>query len=210
MIAFYQPLLDCFISTEDVPATARRVALLASSRLILYCCDIGTAKNSQWITNDKIESYELTFTGAKKIQFVESYELTFTGAKKFQFCDPLYYDFAIGDTHLVDEIVRKEKSNSNYHFLASKIKKLLDRLIHWTKFLNEIRRSEGGNFIHNNSLDTSLHSEYGDLCNLFVISCERVLYLENEITTIDKKFFQLLNEYPEYKKLYRQYGNNME
>lgn len=207
MIAFYQPLLDCFVSTEEVPATARRVALLASSRLILYCCDIGTAKNSQWITNDKTESYKLTFTGINKFQLCD---LTFTGAKKFQFCDPLYYDFAIGDTHLVDEIVRKEKSNSNYYSLASKIKKLLDRLIYWTKFLNEIRRSEGGNFIHNNSLDTSLHSEYEDLCNLFVISCERVLYLENEITTIDKKLFQLLNEHSEYKKLYRQYGNNME
>jgi hypothetical protein len=192
MIAFYQPLLNCFIDTESCSFTAQRVAMLASSRMIIYCCNISTAKNIKIINKKDIQLHEWTFQKAKK----------------FQFCDPLNYYFRIDEIHTVDELIKINLDEKSYS-LVLKTKKLLNSLVYWTKFLNKIRMNDGAIFIKNKINNVLLDSVYEDILDSFVKECENILYLENDILLINKKIFQLLNKHKEFKKIYQAHGNSI-
>lgn len=193
MIAFYQNLTDCFITAEKSQKVARRAALLMSGRAMIFCCQTQTAKNAELI-GEETQWHEWSYLGARKLQFYDALAAQMPGIE-------------INAIHDIDVFERAQLDDKR-KMLALKLKKMLDCLIYWTKFLDIVRPSDASAFIKNN-FNTTFESMQEDAAYGFVNECEKILYLEPSVAEIQKKIYKLLHEQKTYTSIYKEYANSV-
>jgi len=188
-IGFYQPLLNCFITTTKNILTANKIPFLFSSRMTIVCCDILSAKNIDIIGSST------DWSG-----------WTFNAAEQFQFADPLYEKkLQLSQIFNTDELI-KANLNDKSMTLLQETRKLLDCIIKWTDFFNLLETNQGALFIKDHFEIVSIYDDELQKC---VKECEKILYLENEITKIHNKIFKLLKDNKKILRIYEEYRNSL-
>lgn len=185
MILFYHNLTDCFITDAESPFVAKTVATLFSSRSGIFCCEAGTASNIQVLGKNTVW-HEWSYTGGSKLLFNEPFRDLVPSPRGAGSFDPF------NDVDHVDEFVPTALDGKTL-VLAKKIKHTLECLKYWASFLYFITQSSGSQYIEANH-DTGFHSNNEKKTDAFIRECKNILYLEFNVSNINRKIIQLLNK----------------
>jgi len=185
MILFYHNLTGCFITDVESPFVAKTVATLFSSRSGIFCCEAGTASNIQVIGKNTVW-HEWSFKGESKFRLYDSLSDLVSSDKGAKNLDPF------SDVYNVDEFV-PTAPDSKTLVLVKKIKHTLECLKYWASFLYVITQSSGSQYIEANH-DTGFDSKDAKKTDAFIRECKNILYLEFNVSNINRKLIQLINK----------------
>lgn len=198
MILFYHNLTDCFITDAESPFVAKTVATLFSSRSGIFCCEAGTASNIQVIGKNTVW-HEWSYTGGSKFLFNEPFRDLVPSSRGAGSFDPF------NDLDCVDEFV-STTLDSKTLVLVKKIKHTLECLKYWASFLYVITQSTGARYIESN-YDTGFDSNNEKKTDAFIRECKNILYLEFNVSNINRKLIQLLNKNKDILSCFLQYDD---
>lgn len=200
MILFYHPVTDCFITDAESPFVAKTVATLFSSRSAIFCCVANTASNTQVIGKNTVW-HEWSYTGGSKFLFNEPFrDLVPSDRQGLGKFDPF------NDLDCVDEFVSTALDGKTL-VLAKKIKHTLECLKYWASFLYYITQSTGSQYIGSN-YNTGLASNNDKKTDAFIRECKNILYLEFDVSNINRKLIRLIKKNKDVLSCYFQYDPN--
>ena len=199
MILFYHNLTGCFITNTDSPFVAKTVATLFSSRSSIFCCVADTASNIEVIGKNTIW-HEWSYVGAEKWNFQEPYRDLVPSDRGAGSFDPF------SDLDFVDKFVATTP-DSKALALVKKIKHTLECLKYWASFLYSITKSPGSQYIEAN-YDTGFDSNNEKKIDAFVRECKNILYLELDVSKINRKLTQMLNKDKDLLSCFFQHDEN--
>lgn len=200
MILFYHHLTDCFITDAESPFVAKTVATLFSSRSAIFCCVANTASNTQVIGKNTVW-HEWSYTGGRKFLFYEPFrDLVANRTRGLGSFD------SFNDIDHVDKFVSTALDGKTL-VLAKKIKHTLECLKYWASFLYDITQSTGSQYIESNH-DTGLASNNEKKTDAFIRECKNILYLEFDVSNINRKLIRLLKKNKDVLSCYLQYDPN--
>jgi hypothetical protein len=198
MILFYHNLTDCFITDTESPVVAKTVATLFSSRSGIFCCEAGTASNSQLIGKNTVW-HEWSYEGGSKFHFYDPLRDLVPSARGAGSLDPF------NDVDHVDKFVPSTLDGKTL-VLAKKIKHTLECLKYWASFLYFITQSSGSQYIEAN-YDTGFDGKNEKKTDAFIRECKNILYLEFDVSNINRKIIQLLNKNKDILSCFLQYDD---
>jgi hypothetical protein len=158
---------------------------LFSSRSGIFCCQADTASNIQVIGKDTVW-HEWSYEGGSKFRLYDPLRDLVSNARRRGGYDPL------NDLYNVDKFVPTTLDGKTL-VLAKKIKHTLECLKYWASFLYVITQSSGSQHIESTH-DTGLDSKDEKKTAAFIRECKNILYLEFNVSNINRKLIQLINK----------------
>lgn len=199
-------MLDCVVGAEKNIWVAKRAALLMSSRTPIFLCQLNTSDNINKLGDD-IKWHDWTCTNVEHLykhgpQRSPGPHEGHQGSK----VNPKIYHSGIGmdalsDVMYIDRLI-PSVLNKDSSMLAQRVTLWFEKLSWWCNFLHLIRPTTGDQFIRN-IFDVQVIPPIENAWLKFIAECEKILYLEKDLNTIDKKIYCMIQKNKQMMSLHK-------